>query len=153
MTYTLKSGKTLTIPDDEIAKLQSGLNISYTEAVKCWLDDWAIDHEQAFNKLKDEDKAQVQSAELVALDNKAKGYRRENAKSEKKHSNSGKPRTVHVADEKVRIFSIVKNALASAEIAYTVEKENKLIHAKVGDVTVKIDFVELGKYKKGGVKK
>jgi hypothetical protein len=152
MKYTLTSGKVLTIPDEEITNLQTSLKCSYNEAVQCWLDDWAIDHEDAFKKMSAEDKADIQSEEIVALNEKAKGYRRENAKSDKKRKTSDKPKTVHVADEKKVVFSTVADALTASGIEYTIEKENKLIHAKLGDKTIKIDFVELGKYKKGAKK-
>lgn len=152
MKYTLTSGKELNIPDAEIKKLQDSLKINYNEAIQCWLDDWAIDHEGQFNKLSDEDKADIQSPELVDLDKKAKGYRRENAKSDKKRVMT-KPKTVHVAEEKKLVFSIVKKALDDASLEYAVEKEDKLIHVKVGEKTIKLDFVELGKYKKSGAKK
>lgn len=152
MKYTLTSGKELNIPDAEIKELQDSLKVSYNEAVQCWLDDWAIDHEAQFNKLSEEDKKDIQSPELVDLDKKAKGYRRENAKSEKKRVIT-KPKTVHVADEKKMVFATVKDALTNAELEYTVEKEDKLIYVKVGDKTIKLDFVELGKYKKGATKK
>jgi hypothetical protein len=55
MKYTLTSGKELNIPDAEIKNLQDSLKVSYNEAVQCWLDDWAIDHEDKFNKLSEED--------------------------------------------------------------------------------------------------
>lgn len=151
MKYTLTSGKVLDIPDTEIKSLQDSLKISYNEAVQCWLDDWSVDHEDKFNKMSEEDKADIRSPELTDLDKKAKGYRRENAKSDKKRVVT-KPKTVHVAEEKKLVFATVKNALDDAKLEYTVEKEDKLIHVKVGDKTIKLDFVELGKYKKGGAK-
>jgi hypothetical protein len=152
MKYTLTSGKELNIPDAEIKSLQDGLKVSYNEAVQCWLDDWAIDHEDKFNKLSEEDKADIQSPDLVELDKKAKGYRRENAKSDKKRVIT-KPKTVHVADEKKMVFATIKEALTNANLEYTIEKEDKLIYVKVNDKTIKLDFVELGKYKKGATKK
>lgn len=152
MKYTMKSGKTLQIPDKELENLQATLKISFTDAVQCWLDDWAIDHEQAFKKLNAEDKAEMQSKELLELDEKAKGYRRENAKADRVRAKSNKPKTVHVADEKVAVFNFIADALTKGNFEYSIEKPNKLIHVKVNDKTIKLDFVELGKYKKGGAK-
>lgn len=153
MKYTLKSGKIFNIPDADIDKLEKGWKVSRKEAIQIWLDDWAIDHETQFNKLTDEEKREVQSEECRILDEKAKTYRRENAKSDKARAKSNKPKTVHVADEKKMVFATVVEALKNAELDYSVEKENKLILVKVNDKTIKLDFVEQGKYKKGGAKK
>lgn len=148
MKYELPSGTVITLDDKEIARLQETAKISYNEAVYMALDDWAIDHEDRVKKMSPEDKAELISEEREALDKKAKGYRRENAKSEKVRATPTKPRTVHIADEKVLVFTTVKKALEDANIPFTIEKDNKLIHAKVNDKTIKLDFVELGKYKK-----
>lgn len=39
MNYTLDNGRTITIPDAEVKKLQSGLGISKNEAIYTWLCD------------------------------------------------------------------------------------------------------------------
>ena len=153
MKYELPSGTVITLDDAEIERIQKFGKVSYNEAVCEALDGWAIDHEKQVKKMSPEDRAELISEEREELDKKAKGYRRENAKSEKVRATPSKPRTVHIADEKVQVFTIVKKALEDANIAFTVEKDNKLIHAKVNDKTIKLDFVELGKYKKAGAKK
>jgi len=153
MKYELPSGTVITLDDAEIERIQKFGKVSYNEAVCEALDGWAIDHEERVKKMSPEDRAELISEEREELDKKAKGYRRENAKSDKVRTAPTKPRTVHIADEKVLVFTTVKKALEDAGIAFTIEKDNKLIHAKVNDKTIKLDFVELGKYKKAGAKK
>lgn len=153
MKYELPSGTVITLDDAEIERIQKFGKVSYNEAVCEALDGWAIDHEERVKKMSPEDRAELISEEREELDKKAKGYRRENAKSDKVRTTPTKPRTVHIADEKVLVFTTVKKALEDAGIAFIIEKDNKLIHAKVNDKTIKLDFVELGKYKKAGAKK
>ena len=125
MKYTLENGKTVNIPDKEIAKMQKNLELSENEAIELWLtdNDYLSDEEQD------------------NLDNKAKKVKIQHDAVSKDRKKTAKPKTHKVSDEKKEIFqTILQNLDRSIYINrenITVLTENKLISVKVGDKTFK----------------
>lgn len=136
MRYTLENGKTITIPDKELEKLQKNLELSENEAVEVWLEDndYAVNEEQA------------------QLDEKAKKVKIQHGATAKDKKKSGKPHTVKTSDEKKEIFQTILKNLDRCELIerenITILNENKLIQVKVGEKTFKIDLIECRAKKK-----
>ena len=133
MKYTLENGKTVNIPDKEIAKMQKNLELSENEAIELWLtdNDYLSDEEQD------------------NLDNKAKKVKIQHDAVSKDRKKTTKPKTHKVSDEKKEIFqTILQNLDRSIYINkenITILTENKLISVKVGDKTFKIDVIQCRK--------
>lgn len=127
MKYTLKNGRSIVIPDKEIDKLVSSLEISIEDAIDLWLDDNNIETNEIAEEL-DEKASKVKiERDIVQVSTK-----KERKKPEKK-----------VSDEKKELFSEI---LSDLEDVYkenvTVLNENKLISVRIGDKCFKIDVIE-----------
>ena len=129
MKYQLKNGKSVNIPDKEIADNCKLLEITKEEAIQMWLEDndYEVNEEQ------------------VALDNKAKSVKIDHdarAVDPTKKSDK-KPRTVKISDEKQELFNaILCNLNSFYANNVTVLTENKLISVKIGDKTFKVDIIQ-----------
>jgi len=130
LRYTLENGKTITIPDKELEKLQKNLELSENEAVEVWLED----NDYELNE------------EQEQLDKKAKAVKIQHGATAKDKKKSSKPHTVKISDEKKMIFQTILTNLDRCELIerenITVLNENKLIQVKVGEKTFKIDLIE-----------
>lgn len=123
--YTLKDGKVVNIPSNELTNLQQNLKINRTEAVDLWL----YDHEYIDNEEADRLTAKAKEAE--------KGNRK-NAKAEK-------PKTQR---ERVRKIDEVKQTLikAMAEASQIMEAEvvitndQKSFTIKIGEDTYNVNL-------------
>lgn len=127
MKYTLKNGRSIVIPDKEIDKLVSSLEISIEDAIDLWLDDNNIETNKIAEEL-DEKASKVKiERDIVQVSTK-----KERKKPEKK-----------VSDEKKELFSEI---LSDLEDVYkgnvTILNENKLISVKIGEKIFKIDIIE-----------
>lgn len=132
MKYTLND-KTIIIPDKELDKLVSTLDISMADAIDLWLDD---------NGYKVNEIAQE-------LDEKAKKAGIEHETVQKPRKKSEKPREKKVSDEKKTLFNGILNNLKSIyQEKVTILNENKLISVKIGEKTFKIDIIECRPLKK-----
>ena len=127
MKYTLKNGRSIVIPDKEIDKLVSSLEISIEDAIDLWLDDNNIETNEIAEEL-DEKASKVKiERDIVQVSTK-----KERKKPEKK-----------VSDEKKELFSEI---LSDLEDIYkgnvSVLNENKLISVQINDKIFKIDVIE-----------
>lgn len=119
-------GKTLTIPDKEIANSMKMLELSENEAIQMWL----------------EDNGYELNEEQEELDEKAKKVKiKMGAKAEKSENKPKKPRTVIVSDEKVEIFQKIVDFLEE-NYEISVEKPNKLVKIYKNGKEFKLDLVE-----------
>jgi len=129
MRYTLKTGKVIVIPDDEITANMTALKVSEEEAVEIWLEDneYEINEEQA------------------ALDKKAK-KEKINLEAKSGERKKVEHRTVKISDEKKAVFDTILTNLDRCEFIdrenVSILKENKLIQVKIGEKTFKIDVIE-----------
>ena len=128
MTYT-KDNKTYSIPNDELEKLQTKLNISKVEACDLWLADNGFEENE----------------EQELLNNKAKMAPRERVSGEK--GKPRKPRTVKISDEKQMLFKHILKELSEISSNFEVLTENKLIGITIGDKKFKINITECRKPK------
>ena len=129
MRYTLKTGKVIVIPDDEITANMTALEVSEEEAVEIWLEDneYEINEEQA------------------ELDTKAK-KEKINLEAKSGERKKVEHRTVKISDEKKAVFDTILENLDRCELIdrenVSILKENKLIQVKIGEKTFKIDVIE-----------
>ena len=127
MRHTLENGKTVTIPDKELEKLQKALDLSLEESLDLWLEDHEYQENEEQNK----------------LDEKAKKCKIDHNIDKQ---GTRKPKTVHVSDEKKLIFDEIHQFLNKFSENYSSEveilKENKLFALKVGGKTFKFDIIE-----------
>ena len=124
MTYNY-NGKTIIIPDAEIDKLVTALEISQEEAIETWL----MDNDLMEDAEADEMTAKAKANKLGA--DAAKGH----------HKTISKPRTVKISDEKKDLFSTLWGFI-SENYSAEVVKDNKEICVTIGDKKFKIDLVE-----------
>jgi hypothetical protein len=121
------NGKSVVIPDAEIDKLVSSLEISQQEAIELWLCDNGYDEDEEQEKLDE-------TAKKVHI---MKDITPKTAKKERKHVVKA------VSDEKKTLFSeILSNLQYDYDEDVEVLNENKLISVKIGDKTFKIDVIE-----------
>ena len=128
MKYTLSNGKTVNIPDAEIEKNASLLEITKEEAIQMWL----------------EDNEYLENEEQTALDKKAKAVKiQHGASAQDKERKPAKERTIKVSDEKKQLFHIVYSALLEYGASNVqILKENKLFSIQINGKTFKIDLIE-----------
>ena len=127
------NGKTIVIPDAELNKLMSSLDILQDEAIDLWLCDNGYDEDEEQEKL-DEKASKVKI--LKEIDKKS-------SKKERK------PVVRVVSDEKKALFNEISGFLKRVYgINTEILTENKLISVKIGDKTFKIDVIEQRKPKK-----
>lgn len=128
MKYTLEGGKVVTIPDKELEKSMTALELTRDEAIQLWLED----HDYEINE------------EQAKLDAKAKTVKiQHNAKSMDARKQA-RPHITKVSDEKKELFSNISSLLFE-KYGENVEivKENKLILIKLADNKVfKVDIIE-----------
>ena len=127
MTYKMNNGKTINIPDKEIEKLMSSLDLSRQDAIDLWLCD---------NNLEEDE-------EQAELDEKAKKVKIDRDIVVQKPKKERKTPERKVSDEKKELFSEI---LSNLEDVYKenvqILNENKLISIKIGEKTFKIDIIE-----------
>lgn len=129
MKYTLKSGKSVNIPDKEIEKSMKALELTKEEAVQMWLED----NEYEVNE------------EQVELDEKAKKVKIQHGASaiDKTEKKEKKERIVKVSEEKQALFGdIYQNLTELYGKNVEIVKENKLLTVKINGKTFKIDLIE-----------
>lgn len=129
MKYTLKNGKVVNIPDNEIEYNMKTLELSKEEAIDLWLED----NDYQVNE------------ELEELDSKAKKVKIDHQASaiDKTEKKDRKPRTVKISDEKQELFDNIYHFLVETYGgSVDILKENKLLTLKVGDKTFKVDLIE-----------
>ena len=132
MTYKMDNGKTVNIPDKEIEKLMSSLELSQQDAIDLWLCD---------NNLEEDE-------EQAELDEKAKKVKIDRDIVVQKPKKERKTPERKVSDEKKALFSEILSDLQDVYKGNVeVLTENKLITVKIGDKTFKIDVIEQRKPK------
>lgn len=126
MQYNFNN-KIINIPDREIEKLMSSLELSKDEAIDLWLCDngYEVDEEQ------------------TELDEKASKVRILKDVEPKNAKKDRKPPEKKVSDEKKDLFStILENLTDNYAENVEVLTENKLISVKINGITFKIDIIQ-----------
>lgn len=130
MLYTLDSGKTITIPDNEIQKLEKSLKISYNEAVYTWLCD---------NDYLEDETEQL-------LTTKAKENRItatiHQAKAETTEKKERKPRPKKEDPEKAGIIKKLAEILPELAENVKITNETKIIEFDIGKNHYKLDLIK-----------
>lgn len=125
-------GKIIIIPDKELDKLMSSLELTRQDAIDLWLSD---------NGYEDNE-------EQEELDEKASKVKILKDISQKKSKKERKPVVKAVSDEKKTLFSqILSNLQYDYNENVEVLTENKLILVKINGKTFKIDVIEQRKPK------
>ena len=124
--YTIKGGKVVNVPNDEVSKLQKSLNLSRSEAVELWL----------------YDEGYIENAEADELTAKAKENKvSHNARAEVKQKTQ-RERVVKEDKVKEAIIQAVADMLPSLNAEnVVVEKKGKLITFEVGTEKFKFDLI------------
>lgn len=124
--YTLKGGKVVNVPNDEVTKLQTQLKLSRSEAVELWL----------------YDEGYIENAEADELTAKAKENKvSHNARAEVKQKTQ-RERVVKEDKVKESIIQAVADMLPNLNAENVViEKKGKLITFKVGADSFKLDLI------------
>ena len=124
--YTLKGGKVVNVPNDEVSKLQAQLKLSRSEAVELWL----------------YDEGYIENAEADELTAKAKENKvSHNARAEVKQKTQ-RERVVKEDKVKEAIIQAVADMLPSLNAENVViEKKGKLITFTVGEDKFKLDLI------------
>lgn len=129
MKYQLKNGKSVNIPDKEIANNCKLLEITKEEAIQMWLEDNDYEVNEEQEELDKKAKAVKISLGARAVDLTKKSNK--------------KPRTVKISDEKQELFGVLLGNLRTFYANnVTVLTENKLIQVQIGDKTFKIDLIQ-----------
>lgn len=125
-------GKIIIIPDKELDKLMSSLELTRQDAIDLWLSD---------NGYEDNE-------EQEELDEKASKVKILKDISQKKSKKERKPVVKAVSDEKKALFNEISGFLKRVYgINTEIVTENKLITVRIGDKTFKIDVIEQRKPK------
>lgn len=120
-------GKIIIIPDKELDKLMSSLELTRQDAIDLWLSD---------NGYEDNE-------EQEELDEKASKVKILKDISQKKSKKERKPVVKAVSDEKKALFNEISGFLKRVYgINTEIVTENKLITVKIGDKTFKIDVIQ-----------
>lgn len=124
--YTLKGGKVVNVPNDEVTKLQTQLKLSRSEAVELWL----------------YDEGYIENAEADELTAKAKENKiSHNARAEVKQKTQ-RERVVKEDKVKEAIIQAVADMLPNLNAENVViEKKGKLITFTVGEDKFKFDLI------------
>ena len=124
--YTLKGGKVVNVPNDEVTKLQTQLKLSRSEAVELWL----------------YDEGYIENAEADELTAKAKENKiSHNARAEVKQKTQ-RERVVKEDKVKESIIQAVADMLPNLQAENVViEKKGKLITFTVGEDKFKFDLI------------
>ena len=126
MRYTLESGKTVTIPNDDIERSMKVLKISKDEAIKVWLEDegYLINEEQeALTKKAKENR-------ITATIHEARTYTKKTQKERVRKENPTKAMVI------TEIAAILPKFAENIQIL----NENKLISFTIGEDTFEIDL-------------
>lgn len=126
MRYTLESGKTVTIPNDDIERSMKMLKISKDEAIKVWLEDegYLINEEQeALTKKAKENR-------ITATIHEARTYTKKTQKERVRKENPTKAMVI------TEIAAILPKFAENIQIL----NENKLISFTIGEDTFEIDL-------------
>ena len=130
--YTLKGGKVVNVPNDEVSKLQTQLKLSRSEAVELWL----------------YDNGHVENAEADELTAKAKENKvSHNARAEVKQKTQ-RERVVKEDKTKNGIIQAIETAISENADYCKVVKAGKMIVFKQGGEYFKLD---LTRYTKKGL--
>lgn len=135
MLYTLETGKTITIPDKEIQKLEKTLSLSREDAIYTWL----CDEDYLTDSIEKELTSRAKDNRITATIHQAKSDKpRKPTKRERKPD-----------EEKVKILEILANSLIdSAEIlnfdpnSIQITNVGKIIEFKIGKNEYKIDLIK-----------
>lgn len=124
--YTIRGGKVVNVPNDEVSKLQAQLNLSRAEAVELWL----------------YDEGYIDNAEADELTAKAKENKvSHNARAEVKQKTQ-RERVVKEDKVKEAIIQAVADMLPNLQAENVViEKKGKLITFTVGEDKFKFDLI------------
>ena len=124
--YTIRGGKVVNVPNDEVSKLQAQLNLSRAEAVELWL----------------YDEGYIDNAEADELTAKAKENKvSHNARAEVKQKTQ-RERVVKEDKVKEAIIQAVADLLPTLQAENVViEKKGKLITFTVGEDKFKFDLI------------
>ena len=127
MKYTLDNGKSVNIPNTEIEKLMSSLELSEKDAIDLWL----CDHDY------EEDEEQEE------LDEKASKVKISHEITQKKEKKERKPPKKVVSSEKQTLFNeILANLTENYGENVKILTENKLISIEINGITFKIDIIQ-----------
>ena len=137
MNYNF-NGKTIRIPDDELAKNMKVLNLTKEEAIEMYLEDEGYLDNEEQNELTEKVK---KSGIMTTI---------HGAKAENDKKKAKKPKTVKISDEKQELFANVLKNLQEIYENVEVLNQNKLISVKIGEKTFKIDLIEQRNKKKVG---
>lgn len=116
------------------------------QAVANYMKNLKISKEEA-EQLYEDDLADYIGEEGEEMTQKAKEIRRYEQKAEKSDNKPAKKRTVKTSDEKVALFAVITESLATNGTQFEILKENKLIQVVIGDKIFKIDLIEQRKGK------
>lgn len=126
MKYTLKNNRVIVIPNSEIDKLQSSLNLSKSDAIDLWLTDNGYE----------------QNEEQEELDKTAKNVKIERDIVINKPKKAKIERKVKVSDEKSQLFKEIYEFLDSKDLKPRILTDNKLISLQINDKIFKIDLIQ-----------
>ena len=125
MNYNF-NGKTIRIPDDELAKNMRVLNLSKEEAIKMYL----------------EDEGYLENEEVEALTKKAKDNKAvvHDAKADKPRKQVKRERKPD--EEKENLIEILANCLKNAGFEAEITNKSKIIEFSVGENHYKLDLIK-----------
>lgn len=125
MNYNF-NGKTIRIPDDELAKNMKVLNLTKEEAIEMYL----------------EDEGYLENEEVEALTKKAKDNKAvvHDAKADKPRKQVKRERKPD--EEKENLIEILANCLKNAGFKAEITNKSKLIEFSVGENHYKLDLIK-----------
>lgn len=125
MNYNF-NGKTIRIPDDELAKNMKVLNLSKEEAIEMYL----------------EDEGYLENEEVEALTKKAKDNKAviHDAKADKPRKQTKRERKPD--EEKENLIEILANCLKNAGFEAEITNKSKIIEFSVGENHYKLDLIK-----------
>lgn len=125
MNYNF-NGKTIRIPDDELAKNMKVLNLSKEEAIEMYL----------------EDEGYLENEEVEALTQKAKDNKAvvHDAKADKPRKQVKRERKPD--EEKENLIEILANCLKNAGFEAEITNKSKIIEFSVGENHYKLDLIK-----------
>jgi hypothetical protein len=125
MNYNF-NGKTIRIPDDELAKNMKVLNLTKEEAIEMYL----------------EDEGYLENEEVEALTKKAKDNKAvvHDAKADKPRKQVKRERKPD--EEKENLIEILANCLKNAGFEAEITNKSKIIEFSVGENHYKLDLIK-----------
>jgi FKBP-type peptidyl-prolyl cis-trans isomerase len=133
MKYTLDTGRTINIPDADIARLQKSLKISEEEAIQTWL----VDEEYISDETVDELTEKAKKNRITATVHKAKAE--DSAKKERKpREKKENPLKKAIIDALLK--GLEQNLAENAEIHVT--NDEKYIDLHVNGLEFTINLVQ-----------